>query len=199
MAYTTNTPHAFVKAGVYYFSRRVPQDLKHHYLSSRVSYFLRTRSASVATSRAIRAAQKLDEYWYHLRLQECELPGKHLLRGAGGEVQSSGLTSQEESDTVDLSEAVAIYLRLKGQNRPDTFRRAAERSCGYLIDICGSKSITAYSRKDANQFRDTLASKGLAGSSITRVFGTVRSTIRFAASEKMRSPRQYIAAQTATA
>ncbi|MFX0542444.1 site-specific integrase [Roseovarius sp. S4756] len=78
---------------------------------------------------------------------------------------------------------MAIYLRLKGQGRPDTFKRAAERSCGYLIDICGNKSITTHSRKDANKFRDALVSKGLAGSSITRVFGTVRSIINFAASE----------------
>ncbi|WP_394349784.1 DUF6538 domain-containing protein [Ruegeria intermedia] len=29
-----------------------------------MSFSLRTRSASVATSRALRAAQRLDEHWY---------------------------------------------------------------------------------------------------------------------------------------
>lgn len=32
---------------------------------------------------------------------------------------------------ITLSEAVAVYLRLKGANRPATFHRAAERSCGH--------------------------------------------------------------------
>lgn len=82
-----------------------------------------------------------------------------------------------------LSEAVGIYLRLKGQGRPVTFHRAAERSCGYVIDVCGDRDITAYTKADANAFRDDLIKRGLAGSSITRVFGTVRSVINFAASE----------------
>jgi hypothetical protein len=62
-----NVPHTFVKDGVFYFVRRVPQELVRHYLSVKISYSLRTRSASVAASRAIRAADKLDEYWFHLR------------------------------------------------------------------------------------------------------------------------------------
>ncbi|SPJ24683.1 DUF6538 domain-containing protein [Palleronia abyssalis] len=184
MAEYRTAPRAFVKAGVFYFSRRVPKDLQQHYSSSRVSFSLRTKSATVATSRALRAAQKLDEYWYHLRVQQCDLPGKHLLRDQTPDRGTPGNgENKAESDAVELSEAVAIYLRLKGQNRPNTFKRAAERSCGYLIDICGNKSITRYTRKDANTFRDALIAKGLAGSSITRTFGTVRSIINFAAAE----------------
>jgi hypothetical protein len=85
--------------------------------------------------------------------------------------------------TVTLSEAVSIYIRLKGKDRPITFHRAAERSCGYVIDTCGDKDLAAYTRADANSFRDALLEKGLAGSSITRVFGTVRSVFNFAAAE----------------
>ncbi len=43
-------------------------------------YSLRTKSVVVATSRAQRAAQQFDEHWYHLRIQDVDLPGKHLLR-----------------------------------------------------------------------------------------------------------------------
>lgn len=64
-----------------------------------------------------------------------------------------------------------------------TFQRAAERSCGYVIDICGDKDLLAYTKADATGFRDALIERGLAGSSITRVFGTVRSVINFAATE----------------
>ncbi len=185
MAENKTAPHSFVKDGVFYFVRRVPKDLKQHYTSSKISYSLRTRSASVAASRATRAAQQLDEYWYHLRIKDSELPGKHMLRLAqnANAAPMSLTASPSMPEAVKLSEAVAIYLRLKGHDRPVTFHRAAERSCGYVIDVCGDKDITSYSKADANAFRDSLIERGLAGSSITRVFGTVRSVINFAASE----------------
>ncbi|MBW0159735.1 tyrosine-type recombinase/integrase, partial [Sinorhodobacter sp. B57] len=91
--------------------------------------------------------------------------------------------AQPVAETVKLSEAVGIYLRLKGQGRPVTFQRAAERSCGYVIDVCGDRDITAYKKADANAFRDDLIKRKLAGSSITRIVGTVRAVINFAASE----------------
>lgn len=65
-----------------------------------------------------------------------------------------------------------------------TFHRAAERSCGYVIDVCGDKPLTGYTKSDANAFRDALIAREMAGSSITRIFGTVRSIINFAASEE---------------
>lgn len=185
MAENKTAPHSFVKNGVYYFIRRVPKDLQHHYTSQKISYSLRTRSAAVASSRAIRAAQMLDEYWYHLRVKDSDLPGKHMLRLAQNTNSAPGanVLAIPSTETLKLSEAVAVYLRLKGQGRPATFHRAAERSCGYVIDVCGDRDITAYTKADANAFRDDLIKRGLAGSSITRVFGTVRSVINFAASE----------------
>ena len=187
MAEYKTAPHSFVKDGIYYFCRRVPKDLQKHYTSTKISYSLRTRSVAVAASRAARAAQKLDDYWYHLRVNDSDLPGKHMLRiglqdePASAAGQSPANTNVQE--TVKLSEAVGIYLRLKGQGKSKTFHRGAERSCGYVIDVCGDRDITAYTKKDANRFRDALIERGLKGSSITRVFGTVRSVVNFAASE----------------
>ncbi|SIO12352.1 hypothetical protein SAMN05444722_0512 [Rhodovulum sp. ES.010] len=68
MLETKSAPFTFVKQGIYYFSRRVPSDLSHHYTADRICYSLRTKSAIVANSRAQRAAQQLDEHWYHLDL-----------------------------------------------------------------------------------------------------------------------------------
>lgn len=185
MAENKAAPHSFVKDGIYYFCRRVPNDLRHHYTSTKISYSLRTRSVTVAASRAQRAAQKLDEYWYHLRVQNSDLPGKHMLRlvQSGTAVAAPTQAVALKTPSVKLSEAVGIYLKLKGQGRPITFQRAAERSCGYVIDVCGDRDITAYTKADANAFRDDLIKRKLTGSSITRVFGTVRSIINFAASE----------------
>ncbi len=74
MSETISPSFTFIKDAVFYFSRRIPNELKSHYLSPRIAYSLRTRSAKVAEARARRAADQLDEYWYHLRSQEVALP-----------------------------------------------------------------------------------------------------------------------------
>lgn len=184
MAETNLVPYAFVKDGIFYFSRRVPSDLSQHYLSSRIQYSLRTKVARVAFARAHKAAQQLDEYWYHLRLKQTDLPGQHMLKQSRvGAAEQPVPSKPSQSNSVKLSEAVGIYQRLKGRGKPETFMRATERSCGYVIDVVKDKDITAYTRLDANRFRDALVERGLAGSSITRIISTVRAVINFAASE----------------
>lgn len=185
MSETISRPFTFVKDGVFYFSRRIPKELRDHYTSPRIAYSLRTKSSKIAEARARRAADQLDEYWYHLRCRDVELPGKHMLRlRRTAEQEVVGQPLSVSSSSVLLSEAVGIYLQLKGKGRPVTFHRAAERACGYVIDACGDKHLDAYTKADANAFRDALIARGLAGSSMTRVFGTVRAVTNFAASEQ---------------
>ena len=71
----------------------------------------------------------------------------------------------------------------KGKGRPKTFRVAAERSCNYLIGLCGNKPLSGYTRQDALQFRDWLVGRGLTGSSITRNFSYLKAVINLALSE----------------
>ena len=97
---------------------------------------------------------------------------------------AAGAAPGVSSSSVLLSKAVRIYLHQKGEGRPVTFHRAAERSCGHVIDACGEKHLDAYTKADANAFRDALIARGLNGSSMTRVFGTVRAVTNFAASEQ---------------
>lgn len=185
MSETILPAFTFVKEGVFYFSRRIPKVLRDHYTSPRIAYSLRTRSARIAEARARRAADQLDEYWYHLRSQVRDLPGKHMLRmQAVATPQPLEVQPVRASSSVLLSEAVAIYLKLKGKGRSQTFHRAATRACGYVIDACGDKYLDEYTKADANAFRDALMERGLAGSSMTRVFGTVRAVTNFAASEQ---------------
>jgi len=186
MSETISPTFTFVKAGVFYFSRRVPKSLQHHYTSPRIVHSLKTRSARIAEARARRAADQLDEYWYHLRSQETQLPGQHMLRDAANLPRVSAPAAEltvPQSSSVTLSEAVGIYLRLKGQGRAKTFHAMAQRSCGYVLDICGDKPLDAYTKKDANAFRDNLLKRGLTGSTLSRIFGTVRAVTNFAASE----------------
>lgn len=181
---TKSAAFTFAKHGIYYFTRRVPHDLAHHYKARRICYSLRTRSTVVAEARARQAAHKLDEHWYHLRLQENDLPGKHLLRSSGQVVPITATpAATEEPGAVTLEEALGIYLSLKGKGKSKTFHRSAERSCEYVIEICGNKPINSYTKTEANAFRDALVERGLAGTSITRTVGSVRSIINFAANE----------------
>jgi integrase len=177
-------PYTFRKDGIFYFIRRVPADLSSHYSSSRISYSLRTRSRAVASARSTQAACKLDEFWFHLRSKDADLPGQHLLKHGLTQHTPTPKNASVNESTATLSEGVLTYLKLKGRNRPEGFRRTAERSCGYVIDVCGDKPLNKYTKADANAFRDALIERGLAGSSISRVIGSVRSMFNFAASEE---------------
>lgn len=185
MSKTKNVPFTFLKDGIYYFTRRVPSDLRDRYLADRISYSLRTRSCLKAATKAAKSAQQLDEHWHFLRMNGAELPGRHLLRIAAVPTESAAPVGLNETEDICLllSEAMSLYLRLKGADRPKTFSLAVERCCGEVMDVCGDKDFASYTKRDANQYRDALLAKGLRGSSITRTLGTVRAVFNFAASE----------------
>ena len=110
MSETISRPFTFVKDGIFYFSRRIPNDLKSHYTSPRIAFSLRTRSAKVAEARARKAADQLDDYWYHLRCQNVKLPGKHMLR-------EQGLTSGEGAAQGVLSGPLtSVHLNYRSEN-----------------------------------------------------------------------------------
>ena len=174
MLATKSNSYTFQKCGVWYFSRRVPADLRRHYRTGRIAYSLRTKSIRDARVRAMSDAAKLDRHWHIMRMSSDDIPGKHLLE------------EPEEKNIYQgpsLSDAVALYLRLKGQNKQPAFEATLKRGCGYLIDSCGMKKLEGYTRSDATQFRDYLFAKGLNGASVARIFGTVRAVINLALSE----------------
>ena len=178
MLATKSNSYTFQKSGVWYFSRRVPTDLRRHYRTGRIAYSLRTKSVRDARIRAMSDATKLDRHWHILRISSDDLPGKHLLAGA---VEAAAVDTPKDDHSLKAS--VAVYLRLKGNHRPATFEAAVKRSCGYLIDCCGMKDLKDYVRSDATKFRDYLFAKGLNGASVARIFGTVRAVINLALSE----------------
>ena len=83
MLATKSNSYTFQKDGIWYFSRRVPADLRRHYRTGRIAYSLRTRSVRDARVRAMSDAAKLDRHWHIMRVSSDDLPGKHLLAGAG--------------------------------------------------------------------------------------------------------------------
>ena len=178
MLATKSNSYTFQKDGVGYFSRRVPADLRRHYRTGRIAYSLRTKSVRDGRVRAMSDASKLDRHLHILRISSEDLPGKHLLVDAVNEP-----LAEASNYDYSLKAAVAVYMRLKGNDRPPTFEAAVRRSCGYLIDCCGMKDLSKYKRSDATKFRDYLFDKGLNGASVARIFGTVRAVINLALSE----------------
>ena len=75
MLTTKSNSYTFQKSGIWYFSRRIPQDLKPHYRTARIAYSLRTKSIRDARVRAVNDAAKLDRHWYILRISSDDLPG----------------------------------------------------------------------------------------------------------------------------
>jgi hypothetical protein len=69
MLTTKSNSYTFQKSGIWYFSRRIPQDLRQHYRTGRIAYSLRTKSIRDARVRAVSDAAKLDSIG-----TSCEFP-----------------------------------------------------------------------------------------------------------------------------
>ncbi|WP_435142043.1 DUF6538 domain-containing protein [Pseudopelagicola sp. nBUS_19] len=113
MLATKSNSYTFQKDGIWYFSRRVPADLRRHYRAGRIAYSLRTKSVRDSRVRAMSDAAKLDRHWHILRISSDDLPGKHLLADATQEP-----VAEASIDDHSLKTAVTVYLRLKGNDRP---------------------------------------------------------------------------------
>lgn len=170
------TPYLFTKRGIFYFSRRVPKDLKHHYKHSRVTLSLRTRSLRAAQARAVTLAAKLDEDWLTLRWRSSNDPFSRFLVGTG----NAGATP---SNAPLLSDAKDLYLSAKGKGRPKTFRQSADRAVNYVVGLLGDRPIDSYSRPEINELRDILSERGLGRASLKRNFGVLRAMVNFTTRE----------------
>ena len=120
---TKSVPFTFNRYGYYYFSRRVPADLVQHYSYPRIVQGLKTRSAHTAKTRALVAAAKLDEYWFHLRMSDPDLIGRNLLRPGFKSYSRNNhhdVSTAAKAD-ITLYEALETYLVQKGANKGKTF------------------------------------------------------------------------------
>ena len=176
---TKSIPYTFNRDGYYYFTRRVPKDLAHHYSRPRIVQCLRTKSPKQARLQAQQANAKLEAYWASLRLAHASVTGSFSCL-TPTTIQTPASTHKSQPD---LTQALGIYLGLKGKDRPKSFEAAATRTCNYLIGIAGDKQLGDYTRADALQFREWLINRGLTGSSVTRNFSYLKAVFNFAVSE----------------
>ena len=82
-----------------------------------------------------------------------------------------------------LSEAMHLYLQLRGVGKAKTFYQAAMRNVGVVVDVVSDKPIAEYSTIDAGKVRDAMIAKGLAVLSVKRTFITIKAIINLAIAE----------------
>ena len=132
-----NVSYLYKKRGVFYFSKRVPCDVRSYYKSDRIVICLRTKS-SVSAIRASKSLyQRLDDYWTSIRLTKMQVPAEHML--------VNKLLVNSNSNAPLLSEALSTYLRLIGEVKNKIFVRAANRNIKYVIEVLGNLPIDEYS------------------------------------------------------
>ena len=175
MVYQRVAHYLWLKGDTYYFNRRVPKDMQGHYKASRIIICLKTNRKDTAVRSAKSIAQRLEDYWLSLRLSKIDIPALHLLR----DKPASATVSSCET----LSEALELYLRLKGVGKDKVFHRGAERNVQSVIDVLGDRPVNDYASSDAAAYRDYLLKKGLTTNSVKRNFSTIRSIINLCIQE----------------
>ena len=165
--------HVLLRNETYYFLKRVPYDLKDYYSVKRLCFSLKTKSYSSALRLTKSVLQRLDDYWLGIRLQKMDIPAIHLVKANDNVDDSSPL----------ISDALALYLKLKGEGKDKTFIRTANRNIEYVIKVLGNKSIRLYSSSDASKFRDWLMEQGMSNSTLKRVFSSVKAIINLSINE----------------
>jgi integrase len=166
--------HVLYRDGVYYYVRRVPYDLTSYYNVKRLCFSLKTKSASAAVRASRSVTQRLEDYWLGLRLQNMDIPAIQVVKSSDTHV----------NDTLRLSEACELYLRLKGVGKDKVFIRTAQRNTGYVTKLLGDRPISSYSSNEAAKFRDWCIGQGMGIKTVKRVFASVRAIINLAISEE---------------
>jgi len=82
-----------------------------------------------------------------------------------------------------ISDALEIYLVLKGSGKGELFFAANRRAVSYLIDALGDLPVDQYTSTDASRFRDALFAKDLSSSSVKRTFSVIRAIFQLTLTE----------------
>ena len=174
--YTSSPDYLYCRNGIFYFTRNVPSDLKSRFNKNRVVVSLHTRSITRAQKSASALSDRLDRYFVSLRLE------RFHSQELGLKFDANMVTSFDEPE-VTITDALELYVRLKGAGRGKVFARTAERNIGYLIERIGETPLSDIKPTDAGKFRDHLIAKGLSSSSVKRVMTSVKAIYNLGAKE----------------
>jgi integrase len=176
MVYTRSPDYLYRRNGIFYFTRNVPSDLKGRFNKNRVVVSLHTRSEVRAQKAASALSDRLERYFESLRLERFH--SQELGLKFGG-VPDAPLDSVD----TNISDALELYIRLKGAGRDHLFAKTSTRNVGYLIECIGDVGLSSIKPVNAGQFRDHLIAKGLASTSVRRVLSSVKAIYNLASKE----------------
>ena len=94
-----------------------------------------------------------------------------------------------------MTDALALYHRLKGNGKTKLFFESSERSMRYLTDCLGHDDLAAIEISDAGRFRDYLFDRGMSSSSVKRIFSSVRAIVYLHLRIAVRAARDAIKTQ----
>ena len=166
--------YTFKKRDVFYFTKRVPKDIRSHYTKDRIIICLKTKSDASASRACKSLIQKLEDYWLSLRLTQFNIPAQHLIKA----------DKSFKSNAPLLSVALKKYFKMKGNGKGDVFFKTGNRNINAVINLLGDRPIDEYSTSDASLLRDHLIEKGLTINTIKRMYSTIRSVINLTISEE---------------
>ena len=170
-----NRKYLYQKRDVFYFSKQVPRDLKHHYAKDRIVVSLKTKSIKEAYHLSQNMLLKLNQYWFTLRINNNDIT---IIP-----TQVTQQNSPKRAQNPTLSDALQTYFKLKGVGKGEIFFRASRRAVKDVIYLLKDRSLDAYSTTDAAHFRDHLMSRGLVTSTVKRVFAIIRAIINLSIQE----------------
>jgi integrase len=145
-----------------------------YYFSNRISISLKTKSAATAIRASKSINQRLEDYWLGLRLQNMDIPAIQVVKSSDA----------HENNTLLMSGACELYLRLKGVGKDKVFIRTANRNTQYVTNLLGDRPISSYSSNEAAQFRDWCIDKGMGIKTVKRVFSSIRAIVNLAIAEE---------------
>ena len=173
MVWVRSPVYFYNRNGTYYFSRAVPSDLRHRFPKRKIevspSYKIRIQGCQICHCPVRQAGAILGQL----------ADGDDLFEGAWPDCSAGGWNGKHFS----LTDALALYHRLKGTGKTSLFFESSERSIRYLITCLGHESLTSLEVSDAGRFRDYLFARGMSSSSVKRVFSSIRAVINLAIRE----------------
>ena len=148
MVWVRSPVYFYKRNQTFYFSRAIPSDLLHRFNKRKIEVSLRTKSEAKAARSAAALSDRLERYWDSLRME--------MIYSRELGLKVTKCPTKTTNIDYSLSDALALYQRLKGNGKTKLFYDVSSRSVRYLTDCLGHNNLTALETADAGRFRDYL-------------------------------------------
>ena len=154
--------YTFTKRGVYYFSRRISEDLQQYYQQLRIIRSLRAKRHKDLITAAQLFSNQLEQLWFQLRLQKTQ--------------QLSNLGRfQQQIKQFTLEQALACNLEQKNKTRSELSHKHSRLYICYLQAAVSSKTKPKQlTTRDALIFHNWLQANCLSNTSMHKLFAIIR-------------------------